>query len=71
MDDNVSRISDITEDRTQRQIGQIDDNLAERHKILLMYVNKANSSTASLSNASAQRRLETIENMLPSNGGGE
>ena len=65
MDDNVSRVSDITEDRTQRQI---DDDLAERRKILLAYVNKTNggSSSMSLSNASAQRRLETIENMLPS-----
>ncbi|KAL9182872.1 hypothetical protein ACHAXT_004151 [Thalassiosira profunda] len=64
-DDNVSRVSDITEDRTQRQI---DDDLAERRKILLAYVKKAHggSSSVSLSNASAQRRLETIENMLPS-----
>ena len=66
MDDNVSRVSDITEDRTQRQI---DDDLAERRKILLAYVNKTNgggSSNFSLSNASTQRRLETIETMLPS-----
>ena len=65
LDDSVSRVSDITEDRTQRQI---DDDLAERRKILLAYVNKTNggSSNNSLSNASTQRRLETIENMLPS-----
>lgn len=62
-DDNVSRVSDITEDRTQRQI---DDDLAERRKILLAYVNKTNGGSVSLSNASTQRRLETIENMLPS-----
>lgn len=64
LDDSVSRVSDITEDRTQRQI---DDDLAERRKILLAYVNKTNggSSNNSLSNASTQRRLETIENMLP------
>jgi hypothetical protein len=65
LDDSVSRVSDITEDRTQRQI---DDDLAERRKILLAYVNKTNggSSNNSLSNVSTQRRLETIENMLPS-----
>ncbi|KAL7539129.1 hypothetical protein ACHAXR_009041 [Thalassiosira sp. AJA248-18] len=69
LDDNASRVSDITEDRTQRQI---DDDLAERRKILLAYVNKTTnggggSSSMSLSNASTQRRLETIENMcLPS-----
>ena len=56
-------MSDITEDRTQRQI---DDDLAERRKILLAYVNKTNGGSVSLSNASTQRRLETIENMLPS-----
>ena len=62
MDDNASRVSDITEDRTQRQI---DDDLAERRKILLAYVNKTNIGGGHLSNASTQRRLETIENMLP------
>ena len=62
MDDNASRVSDITEDRTQRQI---DDDLAERRKILLAYVNKTNIGGGHLSNASTQRRLETIKNMLP------
>ena len=65
LDDTASRVSDITEDRTQRQI---DDDLAERRKILLAYVNKAHHSTASLSHASTQRRLETIENMIPAGG---
>jgi len=63
MDDNASRVSDMTEDRTQRMI---DDDLAERRRILLAYVNKTGGgSNVSLSNASTQRRLETIENMLP------
>ncbi|KAL7549906.1 hypothetical protein ACHAWF_013953 [Thalassiosira exigua] len=79
-DDDASRVSDITEDRTQRQI---DDDLAERRKILLAYVNKAkdgvanavavagSSESASQSQGpslgpSVRRRLETIENMLPS-----
>jgi hypothetical protein len=68
-DDIKSRVSDITEDRTQRQI---DDDLAERRKILLAYVQGnagGNSSNASLS-ASTQRRLETIENMIPNGNGG-
>ena len=65
--DNASHVSDITEDRTQRQI---DDDLAERRKILLAYVNSKNSggggggSSISLSNASAKRQLETIENAM-------
>ena len=65
--DNVSHVSDITEDRTQRQI---DDDLAERRKILLAYVNSKNSSgggggsSISLSNASAKRQLETIESAM-------
>ena len=62
MDDNASRVSDMTEDRTQRMI---DDDLAERRRILLAYVNKTGGGSISLSNASTQRRLETIENMLP------
>ena len=68
LDDNVSRVSDITEDRTQRQL---DDDLAERRKILLAYVNKTyvnktpgESSNLSLQ-SSTQRRLETIENLFP------
>ncbi|KAL7489696.1 hypothetical protein ACHAW6_015441 [Cyclotella cf. meneghiniana] len=67
-DDIKSRVSDITEDRTQRQI---DDDLAERRKILLAYVhgNAGGSSNTSLS-ASTQRRLETIENMIPNGNGG-
>jgi hypothetical protein len=59
-DDDVSRVSDITEDRTQRQI---DDDLAERRRILLAYVN--NQSTNPSSSLTAERRLETIESMLP------
>ncbi|KAL7509630.1 hypothetical protein ACHAXN_006553 [Cyclotella atomus] len=67
-DDVKSRVSDITEDRTQRQI---DDDLAERRKIMLAYLqgNAAGSSNASIS-ASTQRRLETIENMIPNGNGG-
>eukprot|EP00804_Cyclotella_cryptica_P026604 CCRYP_014029-RA/>CCRYP_014029-RA protein AED:0.12 eAED:0.12 QI:775/1/1/1/1/1/2/392/930 len=67
-DDIKSRVSDITEDRTQRQI---DDDLAERRKILLAYVhgNAGGSSNTSMS-ASTQRRLETIENMIPNSNGG-
>lgn len=63
-DDNASRVSDITEDRTQRQI---DDDLAERRKILLAYVKKASSNGNSNMSigASTQRRLDTIENLLP------
>mmetsp|Transcript_8207 Transcript_8207/g.16695 ORF Transcript_8207/g.16695 Transcript_8207/m.16695 type:complete len:1207 (+) Transcript_8207:191-3811(+) len=68
MDDNKSRVSDITEDRTQRQI---DDDLAERRKILLAYVSNAtggtSSSSVSLSMSSTQRRLDTIENIMPNN----
>ncbi len=69
VDDNVSRVSDITEDRTQRQI---DDDLAERRKILLAYVNKTyanktdgRSPNTSMSNASTRRQLDTIETMIP------
>lgn len=60
-DDDVSRVSDITEDRTQRQI---DDDLAERRRILLAYVNKQSSNPSS-STLTTERRLETIETMLP------
>ena len=74
MDDSKSRVSDITEDRTQRQI---DDDLAERRKILLAYVHNASregggggSSNVSLTMSSTQRRLETIENMIPNNNRG-
>jgi hypothetical protein len=69
VEDDVSRVSDITEDRTQRQI---DDDLAERRKILLAYVNKTYSNktggrspNTSMSNASNQRQLDTIETMFP------
>ncbi len=68
VDDDVSRVSDITEDRTQRQL---DDDLAERRKILLAYVNKSyvNKTSGESSNlslqSSTQRRLETIENLIP------
>jgi hypothetical protein len=72
-DDVDDNCSDITEDRTQRQI---DDDLAERRKILLAYVNQQHTKTeivgssnelsSNASNdASTQRRLETIEKMLP------
>ena len=68
-DDVDDNCSDITEDRTQRQI---DDDLAERRKILLAYVNQQHNKTDIVgssndlsSNASTQRRLETIEQMLP------
>ena len=68
-DDVDDNCSDITEDRTQRQI---DDDLAERRKILLAYVNQQHNKTDIVgssndlsSNASTQRRLETIEKMLP------
>ena len=68
-DDAKSRVSDITEDRTQRQI---DDDLAERRKIMLAYLqgnSTGESSDKSLS-ASTQRRLDTIENMMPNAKGG-
>ena len=68
-DDAKSRVSDITEDRTQRQI---DDDLAERRKIMLAYLQgnaTGESSDKSLS-ASTQRRLDTIENMMPNAKGG-
>jgi predicted nuclease with TOPRIM domain len=69
-DDVDDNCSDITEDRTQRQI---DDDLAERRKILLAYVNQQHNKTEivgssnelSSNDASTQRRLETIEKMLP------
>jgi len=59
-DDDVSRVSDITEDRTQRLL---DDDLAERRRILLAYVN--NQSTNPSNTLTSERRLETIESMLP------
>ena len=59
-EDDASRVSDITEDRTQRLL---DDDLAERRRILLAYVN--NQSTNESTNASTDRRLETIESMIP------
>lgn len=65
MDDIKSRVSDITEDRTQRQI---DDDLAERRKLLLAYVQKSSGGSSNMSlSASTQRQLETIENMIPTN----
>ena len=67
-DDIKSRVSDITEDRTQRQI---DDDLAERRKILIAYMQ--GNTTGGLSNtslsASTQHRLETIESMMPNANG--
>ncbi len=59
-DDDASRVSDITEDRTQRLL---DDDLAERRRILLAYVN--NQSTNPSNTLSTERRLETIESMIP------
>jgi len=59
-DDDVSRVSDITEDRTQRLL---DDDLAERRRILLAYVN--NQSTNPSNTLTTERRLETIESMIP------
>ena len=63
-EDVKSRVSDITEDRTQRQI---DEDLIERRKIMLAYLqgnSGGGSSNLSIS-ASTRQRLETIENMLP------
>ena len=68
-DDVKSRVSDITEDRTQRQI---DEDLIERRKIMLAYLqgnSGGGSSNLSIS-ASTQQRLETIENMIPKENGG-
>lgn len=59
-DDDASRVSDITEDRTQRLL---DDDLAERRRILLAYVN--NQSTNPSNTLTSERRLETIESMIP------
>lgn len=59
-DDDASRVSDITEDRTQRLL---DDDLAERRRILLAYVN--NQSTNPSNTLTTERRLETIESMIP------
>ena len=67
LDDNASRVSDITEDRTQRQI---DDDLAERRKILLAYVNKTQrgGDTVPGSTVHDRRQLETIDSIVPSLG---
>jgi len=59
-DDDVSRVSDITEDRTQRLL---DDDLAERRRILLAYVNNQSSNPSNT--LTTERRLETIESMIP------